>query len=190
MGEHLKIFSLPALQLGAEADEFWECLTTHGLFYIIDHGLTEGAHLLARKGVMNFFENASEKEKQLILNIDPNKRRGYSALESESTAQVTNNGNYSDFSMAFSMGLSENLFPTPKFEKVWKKYFNSLFVIAKQLANVILKILEFYCKIESSQMSSYDPVLRFRYFPDVSLNIAVQSISHFVRWSRIMIYQS
>src|SRR5690348_13734609 len=98
------IFSLLDLQKGHHQDEFRTCLTEMGVFYLKDYGVSEEDHKTARDTIMCFFEFGSEEQKASVINTHPRIRRGYSKLEVESTARATNTGDYSDYSMAFSMG--------------------------------------------------------------------------------------
>jgi deacetoxycephalosporin-C synthase/deacetoxycephalosporin-C hydroxylase len=89
-------------------------------------------------------------------------RRGYSALEAESTAQVTNTGEYTDYSMSFSMGISGNLFPSPEFETVWTAYFDRLYTAARETARVVLNSTGTYDGGDMETLLDCDPVLRLR----------------------------
>ena len=162
------IFSLADLQKGRRQDEFRDCLTTMGVFYLRDYGVSEDEHRIARETIMNFFERANEEEKTSVVTTRPRIRRGYSKLEVESTARATGTGEYSDYSMAFSMGLADNLFPSREFENVLTPHFHALYRATQSTANEVLKTIEAKCVGENiDSFLDCDPLLRFRYFPEV-----------------------
>ena len=161
------IFSLLDLQQGHHRDEFRSCLTEMGVFYLKDYGVSEDEHRIARETIMHFFEHGSEEQKGSLINTRPRIRRGYSKLEVESTARATNTGEYSDYSMAFSMGLADNLFPSREFEDVLTPYFQALYRATQGTAKEVLKTIEAECGGEINSFLDCDPLLRFRYFPEV-----------------------
>jgi deacetoxycephalosporin-C synthase/deacetoxycephalosporin-C hydroxylase len=138
-----------------------------GVFYLKECGVSDDEHQLARTVAMNFFEHGSEEEKASVITGIPGIRRGYSKLEAESTAQVTNSGEYSDYSMCYSMGTSGNLFPSPEFKQVWTNYYNRMYSAAQETARVVLNATEATCEGGIDSLLDCDPVLRFRYFPEV-----------------------
>jgi deacetoxycephalosporin-C synthase len=166
-GSTVPIFSLAELQKDDYSDQLFSCVKNVGAFYLLDYGLSELDHKLARDTAMRFFQESSEEERTSITCADPKVRRGYSRLESESTAKVTNTGSYSDFSMGYSMGISDNLFPSPDFEKTFNLYFRKLYTAAQETAREVLKSIGHGTEENLSQVLECDPVLRFRYFPDV-----------------------
>ncbi|GHH81071.1 hypothetical protein GCM10018793_37730 [Streptomyces sulfonofaciens] len=161
------IFSLADLQKGADQDEFHRCVTEMGVFYLTDYGALEQDHRSATDTAMDFFEHGTPEEKQAVTTKIPTMRRGYSALEAESTAQVTRTGTYTDYSMSFSMGISDNLFPSQRFEAVWTDYFNRLYTAAQETARVVLNASGSYDAGDMDKLLDCDPVLRLRYFPEV-----------------------
>lgn len=161
------IFSLVDLKKGLEQDKLRTCLIEKGVFYLKDHGVLEAEHQLARDHVMNFFQNAGEEERASIGTEIPGVRRGYTKLEAESTAQVTNTGEYSDYSMCYSMGISDNLFPSPIFKQVWTAYFHQMYLAAQATAREVLNTIGVSYEENIDSFLDCDPVLRFRYFPEV-----------------------
>jgi deacetoxycephalosporin-C synthase len=160
-------FSLPELQEGRRRDELRNCLTKIGAFYLTDYGMSEADHGLARATIMNFFAHGSEEQKLAVTNMTPSLRRGYSRLEMESTAKVTNAGEYSDYSMAYSMGTSNNLFPSLEFEQVLTPYFQDLYRTSRDTAREVLTTIEAEYKDGIDSLLDCDPLFRFRYFPEV-----------------------
>ena len=161
------IFSLRDLQKGRHQDEFRNCLTEMGFFYLKDYGISEDEHKIAREMIMNFFEHGSQEEKESVITTRPRIRRGYSKLEVESTARATGTGEYSDYSMAFSMGLTDNLFPSREFENALTPYFQSLYTATQATAKEALKTIGADCQGGVDSFLDCDPLLRFRYFPEV-----------------------
>ncbi|MEU7056921.1 2OG-Fe(II) oxygenase family protein [Streptomyces sp. NPDC046197] len=163
------IFSLAELQKGADREEFRRCVTQTGVFYLTDYGVLEEEHRLATDTAMDFFAHGTTQEKQAVTTKIPTMRRGYSALEAESTAQVTRTGTYTDYSMSFSMGISDNLFPSQRFEEVWTDYFGHLYAAAQETARVVLRASGTYegGDEDMDTLLDCDPVLRLRYFPEV-----------------------
>ena len=160
-------FSLAELQQGLHHEELRTCVTEMGLFYLTDYGVSEEDHRVARDATMHVFKHATPEEKQALTTKISNIRRGFSGLEAESTALVTNTGEYSDYSMCFSMGTSDNLFPSPQFEQVWTNYFDRLYRVAQDTARVILNSTGTYDGRDMDELLDADPMLRLRYFPEV-----------------------
>jgi deacetoxycephalosporin-C synthase/deacetoxycephalosporin-C hydroxylase len=164
------IFSLTELKRGADQEAFRECVTEAGVFYLTDCGVREQDHRLATDTAMDFFEHGTPQEKKAVTTNIPTMRRGYSALEAESTAQVTRTGTYTDYSMSFSMGVGDNLFPSERFEEVWTDYFAGLYTAARETAKVVLEATGTYDGSDGRDIDTLldcDPVLRLRYFPEV-----------------------
>ncbi|MEU1054491.1 2OG-Fe(II) oxygenase family protein [Streptomyces sp. NPDC005876] len=164
------IFSLTELKRGADQEAFRECVTEAGVFYLTDCGVREQDHRLATDTAMDFFEHGTPQEKKAVTTNIPTMRRGYSALEAESTAQVTRTGTYTDYSMSFSMGVGGNLFPSQRFEEVWTDYFAGLYTAARETAEVVLEATGTYDGSDGRDIDTLldcDPVLRLRYFPEV-----------------------
>jgi deacetoxycephalosporin-C synthase/deacetoxycephalosporin-C hydroxylase len=164
------IFSLTALKKGVDQEAFRRCVTEAGVFYLTDYGVREQDHKLATDTAMDFFEHGTPQEKQAVTTKIPTMRRGYSALEAESTAQVTRTGTYTDYSMSFSMGVSDNLFPSQRFEEIWTDYFVGLYAAARETAKVVLEATGTYDGSDGRDIDTLldcDPVLRLRYFPEV-----------------------
>ncbi len=126
------LISLGELRQGIHDEEFCRWVAENGVFYLTENGVSEEDHRQATEVAMDFFTNSTAEEKQAVTTKVATIRRGYSGLEAESTAIVTNSGQYSDYSMSFSMGTSDNLFPSPLFESVWKQYFDRLYGVAQQ----------------------------------------------------------
>ena len=160
-------FSLVELREGRRRDEFRRCLTELGVFYMTDYGASVADHQHATDVAMRFFENGTAAEKAAVTTPDPTIRRGYSALEAESTAQVTSTGEYTDYSMSFSMGIGGNLFPSGEFEGVWTRYYQQLYGIAQTTAREVLDAVGARPEGGMDELLDCDPVLRLRYFPEV-----------------------
>jgi len=163
----VSVMSLAELQQGVHQEELRGCATETGLFYLIDYGVSEQDHQRATNAAMDIFEHSTPEEKLALTTRIGSIRRGYSGLEAESTAVVTNTGEYSDYSMCFSMGLSHNLFPSPQFEDVWTDYFNRLYKVAQETARAVLNSTGKYDAGDLEAVLDCDPVLRLRYFPEV-----------------------
>jgi len=161
------LFSLAALRRGADQEQFRACASEMGVFYLTEYGATDADHQTATDAAMDFFEHGTREAKQALTTSVRTMRRGYSALEAESTAQVTNTGEYTDYSMSFSMGISGNLFPSPEFESLWTSYFDRLYGAARETAKVVLDSTGTYSGGDMETLLDCDPVLRLRYFPDV-----------------------
>jgi isopenicillin N synthase-like dioxygenase len=164
---NVPIFSLLDLQKGGNQDELRRCLTEMGFFYLKDYGVSEDDHRTARETIMHFFEHGSDEEKEAVITTRPRIRRGYSKLEVESTARATGTGEYSDYSMAFSMGLTDNLFPSREFENTLTPYFQAVYRATQDTAKEVLKTVGADCQGEMDSFLDCDPLLRFRYFPEV-----------------------
>jgi len=152
---------------GLHREELRRCATELGLFYLTEYGMSEEDHRLPMRAAMDVFERSTPEEKRALTTKIPTIRRGFSALEAESTAVVTNNGEYSDYSMCFSMGTSHNLFPSTRFEEVWMDYFHRLYGVAQETARAVLSAVGTYNGANMDALLDGDPVLRFRYFPEV-----------------------
>src|SRR5438105_347168 len=161
------IFSLSELEKGLCQAQFRRCLTEAGVFYLKDYGVSEDQHRQARETIMHFFEHSSEDEKKSVVNTIPNIRRGYSQLESESTAKITNTGDYADYSINYSMGLSGNLFPSREFEDAITPHFHSFYEVARRTGRQVLNTIGAHCDEDIDSFLECDPVWRFRYFPEV-----------------------
>jgi deacetoxycephalosporin-C synthase/deacetoxycephalosporin-C hydroxylase len=161
------VLRLSELHKGLNQAEFRRCLTETGVFYLTDYGISEEQHQHAREAIMRFFENSSEDEKKSVINTIPNIRRGYSKLESESTAKITNAGEYTDYSVNYSMGLSGNLFPSQEFEDTITPYFKSFYSASQRTARAVLNTIGADCDGNIDSFLECDPVWRFRYFPEV-----------------------
>lgn len=163
----IPIFSLVDLQNDRCKADFSQCLLEKGVFYLTDHGIPEDEFQNFEKTTIDFFNNGSSMEKANVNNKNPVTRRGFSELESESTAKITNAGSYTDYSMCYSMGMSDNLFPSTEFGKVWTNHFNRLHKLAKITAKEVLRVTADYSDGYVEDLLDCDPVLRFRYFPEV-----------------------
>src|SRR5687768_7056914 len=112
-------FSLAELKQGLHHEALRACATEMGVLYLTDYGVSEEDHRQAREAAMQIFEHATPEQQQALTTKISNIRRGFSGLGAESTALVTNTGEYSDYSMCYSMGTADNIFPTPAFEGIW-----------------------------------------------------------------------
>jgi deacetoxycephalosporin-C synthase/deacetoxycephalosporin-C hydroxylase len=161
------VFSLLDLANGRNQDEFRTCLKDIGVFYIKDYGVSDAEHQRVRTKIMEFFEHGSEEEKAAVTSKVPAVRRGYLKLEAESTAKVTNAGQYSDYAIAYSMGIKDNLFPSPEFESILTPYFKSYYSAAQRVASEVLKTMGVDYNGRVDSFLDCDPLLRFRHYPDV-----------------------
>ncbi|CAF9909399.1 MAG: hypothetical protein GOMPHAMPRED_006742 [Gomphillus americanus] len=160
-------FSLTELRKGIDRELFCNCLESQGVFYLKIEDFIDAQHEPARATALDFFEHASETQRAALLSRNPKSRRGFSMLESESTAQITNNGLASDYSMSYSMGVSKNIFPTQEFEQTWTAYFHHLYLAAQDLAEVVLDACGVKAESGRKTVLDYDPLLRLRYYPEV-----------------------
>lgn len=161
------LFNLSDLKSGKHLEQFRNCLKDKGIFYLSGCGVTQDDHTVARQAVVDFFLHGTDAEKQAVTLPDRKARRGFSALEWESTAVVTDTGKYSDYSMCFSMGRTENLFPTPGFEAVWQRYFDQMYSASQDVARVALEAAGAQPEGGLDAFLDCDPLLRLRYFPEV-----------------------
>ena len=160
-------FDLAELRNGARQRELRGCLAGIGAFYLTGSGLSEADHKPARDVAVDFLTRAGEAEQQAMMSPVSTIRRGFTRLESESTARITNAGDYTDYSMSYSMGTSGNLFPEAAFEAVWTRYFAELHDVAREVARHVLTAV---AGRPAGGMESFvdgEPVLRLRYFPEV-----------------------
>ncbi|MET9290618.1 2OG-Fe(II) oxygenase family protein [Streptomyces sp. NPDC003077] len=160
-------FSLAELQEGRHQEEFRACLTEKGVFYLTDSGLAEADHKSAKDVAIDFFEHGTEEQKRAVTSTVPSMRRGFTGLESESTASITNTGSYTDYSMCYSMGTSDNVFPTADFEQTWTHYFDGMYDASREVARQVLKTMEAEPDGGTEAFVNCEPLLRFRYFPEV-----------------------
>jgi isopenicillin N synthase-like dioxygenase len=163
----VSVISLADLRRGLNREELRRCAREEGVFYLTESGVSGDDHRLATDAAMEVFEHSTPEEKQALTPDSATVRRGYSALEAESTARATHNGKYSDYSMAFSMGISHNLFPSQRFEEVWTNYFRRLYCAAREIARAVLSSTGAYDGGDIESLLDCDPVLRVRYFPEV-----------------------
>lgn len=163
----IPIFSLCDLISANRKEEFRQCLLEKGVFYLVDHAISESEYKNFLTTSIDFFNNATDVERSKVRNVNPATRRGFSELESESTAQVTAGGNYTDYSTCYSMGMSNNVFPSEEFEKIWTSHFNHLYDLAKTVAKEVIRASTDYSEDYLDTLVDCDPVLRFRNFPEV-----------------------
>jgi isopenicillin N synthase-like dioxygenase len=161
------VFALEEIARGEHIEQMRSCVTNMGVFYLQVGDALVDSHTRAGNAALEFFANASEQEKLAVTNPAPNMRRGFSPLGSESTAQCTNTGDYSDYAMVYSVGLSDNMFPSPDFERVWKEYFDLYYSASRETAKAVLRSVDAHLGIDIDALVDCDPVLRYRYFPDV-----------------------
>lgn len=160
-------FNLSELREGVRREEFRRCLKELGVFYMTGYGASTEDHQRATDTAMDFFQHSTAAEKDAVTTRARNSRRGYSGLEAESTAQVTNNGDYTDYSMSYSMGVGGNLFPTRAFEECWTGHFDQLYGIAQTTAREVLTAVGSEPEGGIDDLLDCDPVFRLRYFPEV-----------------------
>ncbi|MFE0171101.1 2OG-Fe(II) oxygenase family protein [Streptomyces sp. NPDC059002] len=160
-------FSLTELQEGLRQDEFRSCLADLGVFYLTDSVLSEADQKSAKDVAVDFFEHGTDEEKRAVTSTVPTIRRGFTGLESESTAQITNTGTYSDYSMCYSMGTSDNVFPTADFERIWTHYFDRMYEATRDVARQVLRATGTEPAGGTEAFIDCEPLLRFRYFPEV-----------------------
>lgn len=167
MATTVPTFSLIDLQKDLHQEEFRDCLAGKGVFYLTESGLSEADQKAAKDVAVDFFERGSEEEKRAVTSTIPTIRRGFTGLESESTAQITNTGTYSDYSMCYSMGTSDNVFPTGDFERVWTHYFDRMYDASRDVARQVMKTTGTEPEGGVESFVDCEPLLRFRYFPEV-----------------------
>ena len=160
-------FSLAALSRRADWDKLATCVRELGFFYLTDCGVSDQDHRPARDAAMAVFKHSTSDERLSLMTKNKTIRRGYSELESESTAIVTNTGAYSDYSMCYSMGMLHNIFPSPEFEEIWTRYFTQLYGVAQEAARAAVRSTGTYEGYDIEELLKCDPVLRFRYYPEV-----------------------
>ncbi|MCD9006278.1 2OG-Fe(II) oxygenase family protein [Luteimonas sp. XNQY3] len=163
----IQMFEMEALAQGQHSDAFCRALFEHGVFYVREDAHIKRMHDAAMDVVMDLFQNGTLEQKQALTNPTPRMRRGFSALEAESTAKITNGGQYTDYSMVYSVGLGDNLFPSAAFEQVWQDYFNALYARSQTIAAAVLRAAGADAGQDLAQVLDCDPLLRFRYFPEV-----------------------
>ncbi len=164
---HMNVFELDALRAGARLDTFRKTLFEHGVFYVREDERLVQEHAKAKAAVMELFENSTPEQRNAMKNLTPNIRRGFSDLEAESTAKITNGGEYTDYSMAYSIGLSGNLYPSEAFERIWTAYFDCFYAITRDIAREVLVASDAVLDESVEDFLQCDPLLRFRYFPEV-----------------------
>lgn len=163
-------FALDTIKRGERLDELRRCVTEQGAFYLeVDDALVQ-AHERAGNSAMNFFMTADDEAKQAVINPSPNMRRGFSPLGSESTARCTNTGDYSDYAMVYSMGISENIFPSADFERIWNEYFNLYYRTSQETAKATLRSMDVHLEADLDRLVDCEPLMRYRYYPDVPEN--------------------
>ncbi|MEU7056927.1 2OG-Fe(II) oxygenase family protein [Streptomyces sp. NPDC046197] len=160
-------FSLADLQEGRRREEFVVCLAEKGVFHLTDSGLTEADQKSAKDVAVDFFQHGTEQQKRAVTSTVPTVRRGFTGLESESTAKITNTGAYTDYSMCYSMGTSDNVFPTAGFERIWSHYFDRMYHASREVARQVLKATGTEPEGGTEAFVDCEPLLRFRYFPEV-----------------------
>lgn len=162
-------FSLSEIRSGLRQDELRKCVSEMGLFYLSDYGFDDTVHRKVTDTTVDFFKNSTAEQRMSVSISDGSRRRGFSGLGTESTASSTGRGKYSDYAMCYSMGVSDNLFPSEDFEEMWKDYFDRLYGVARETAKALLLATGAYegsvQKID--ELLDCDPVLRIRYFPEV-----------------------
>lgn len=163
----LPTFALDALCQGQRLHELRDCAIQYGAFYVEVGDASFAAHAQAGDIAMQFFTTADAQAKRAVTNPSPAMRRGFSPLGSESTARSTNTGDYSDYAMVYSMGISDNMFPSTEFERIWRNHFDLQYRLSQQTAKAVLTSLDVNLVEDLDALLDCDPVLRYRYWPDV-----------------------
>ena len=166
----IPVFDMAELSLDNLAAESRLRAARSGVFYLRHNKQLQLQHDLAAAEALHFFTQASESERRAATNHDPTIRRGFSPLESESTAKATRLGTSTDYALAFSMGVGKNLFPSNDFAMAWDRYFGGLSAVAHDVAAALFRQTFDRKTVKSESLVSCDPVLRFRYFPEVPHN--------------------
>jgi deacetoxycephalosporin-C synthase/deacetoxycephalosporin-C hydroxylase len=91
-------------------------------------------------------------------------------MEGESTAKLINAGDDSDYAIAYSMGIADNLFPSREFESLLTPYFQSYYRAAQEIAHEVLNTMGVDFEGSVDSFLDCDPVFRFRYYPNVPEN--------------------
>ncbi len=164
---HIHVFELDELKAGTRLDTFRTMLFERGVFYVREDEILKQEHAKAMTAVMDLFENSTPEQRNVLKNLTPNIRRGLSDLEAESTARITNGGEYTDYSMAYSTGLSGNLYPSEAFEQIWTTYSDYFYAITRDIARAVLTASDAVLDEDIDDFLQCDPLLRFRYFPEV-----------------------
>ncbi|KAK2756701.1 hypothetical protein FQN54_005147 [Arachnomyces sp. PD_36] len=159
-------FSLPSLRAGERRAEFLHCISTQGIFHLTSTGLSSTFHQTPRDMAIRFFENSSLEEKRKVSAPDARIRRGFTGLETESTARITGGGSFTDYSMSYSMGVGGNMFPSEEFRGEWEGYFEGLDGVAREVAREVLRVGGLVDGKEYL-VDRCDPLLRLRYYPEV-----------------------
>ena len=169
MSSKIPILSFEDIKNDTAQSKLAEAVTNQGVFYLTDSGIVDDDHTDARETCVNFFINGSEAEKKAVTVKDPKIRRGFSGLEWESTASITEGKTYTDYSCCYSMGSDSNLFPNEAFKKTWQSYFDVMYSTSREVAVAVLKAVG--SKLADADgldgFDACDPLLRLRYFPDV-----------------------
>jgi len=166
-GRTVLTFSLEEINRGERLQELRRCVTETGVFYLqVDQAVID-AYDRAGEAAMDFFMRTDEDTKQAFVNASPSMRRGFSPLGSESTARSTSTGDYSDYAMVYSMGISGNLFPSAEFERLWQRYFDVHYKISQQTAKAVLTSMDVHQSTDLDALLDCEPVLRYRYYPDI-----------------------
>ncbi|MDK1288221.1 2OG-Fe(II) oxygenase family protein [Pseudoalteromonas umbrosa] len=166
---NIPTFSLEELKDGSRQKELAECVTQIGLFYVSDYGCRDSLHRNVTDMAIDFFEKSRQEEQAAVSLEQGSNRRGFSGLGTESTASSTGVGHYSDYAFCYSMGTSNNLFPSDEFETVWSGYFDKLYSASRDIAkSVLISVEESLNGIDDiDEFLTCEPLLRVRYFPEV-----------------------
>lgn len=143
---------------GELAKAFLHCLRATGIMYLTNCELDDAVHEPAYRAVMEFFLSSPPEERAKLTGA---MRRGFIPLEGESVAKVMNNGHFADYSMAFSMGSADNVFPSSSFAEVWTRYYDQVSMTGARLVNVATTVLRI------PPVTAFDNLLRCRHYPDV-----------------------
>jgi len=166
----IQTFEIDDLKQNLHLHAFRKSLFEHGLFYVREDETIKNEHEKAMHAVMELFENGTAEQKNALKHLAPGMRRGFSDLEAESTARITKGGEYTDYSMVYSVGLSGNLFPSKAFEDVWTSYFARFYAVTNDIARCVLQAADADLDENIDAFLECDPLLRFRYFPEVPEN--------------------
>lgn len=148
---------------------FGKCLSSHGCFYLFDCDVCDSDYEALCAVTLRFFSDATEEERAKMTVKDKSVRRGFLALENESTAKSTNTGVYSDYLTAFSMGDHSNVFPNAEFEAAWTSLY-------KRVSATAIRLLEIMLQMYGIKRMRYDNLLRCRLYPDVPKDRAAEFV--------------
>lgn len=149
----------------ATAARFRSALEDQGFIYISNVGISDEEWTRFRDITHAYF-HAPEEELQKGISKVP--IRGLTRLEGDSTAKVVGTGEHTDLCMKYSMGISDNVFPSARFREVWEDIFPRLSDIGLRILNCVAGALELNPQSGwADAVRDAEPVLRHLYYPDV-----------------------